>query len=106
MVNDGHSLKSKRRITSPLKWHGGKYYMVPTLRKIQARLMKPILTRAEHFAGSLAWTLDQDPEGVSEIANDLNGKLTNFWRVLQYNVTFHEFQRIIQSVPFSEDEWK
>jgi len=39
------------------------------------------------------------------LVNDLDGRLTNFWRVLQGKETFARFQRIIQAMPFSEQEW-
>lgn len=92
-------------VKSPIKWHGGKFYMLPTLRRIESRLKDKPLTRAEHFAGSLAWTLDHEPEGVSEVVNDLNGDLSNFWRVLAGGVTFNSFCRLAQATPFSESDW-
>ena len=44
-------------------------------------------------------------EGVSEVANDLYGDLTNFWRVLQHEDQFPEFMRVCQATPFSEAEY-
>jgi DNA adenine methylase len=40
------------------------------------------------------------------VANDLDGRLTNFWRVLQRRQTFEAFYRAVQAMPFSEAEWK
>lgn len=42
---------------------------------------------------------------MSEVANDLNGDLTNFWRVLQQEESFDRFRRVLEAVPFSEVEW-
>lgn len=90
------------RVSPPLKWHGGKHYLAP---KIVA-LMPEHTHYVEPFAGGLSVLLSKDPEGVSEVANDINGQLANFWRVLQDSDTFTRFERILQAVPFSESEWQ
>jgi DNA adenine methylase len=90
------------RINPPLKWHGGKYYLA---RDIVA-LMPPHTHYVEPYAGGLSVLLTKDPEGVSEVVNDLNGHLTNFWRVLQKDETFKQFTRVLEAVPFSETEWQ
>lgn len=103
-------------ITQPIKWHGGKHYLA---NKIVA-LMPPRcknpnapapddpgwLHYVEPYAGGLSVMLAMNPEGVSEVVNDLNEELTNFWQVLQDKDQFTEFVRIINSVPFSENEYK
>jgi DNA adenine methylase len=89
------------RIVPPLKYHGGKHYLA---RKIIA-LMPPHRNYVEPFAGGLSVLLAKEPEGVSEVVNDLDGELTNFWRVLQNEKSFARFQRIVSAVPFSEAEW-
>jgi DNA adenine methylase len=66
-------------IAGPLKWHGGKHYLA---RRFVAQ-MPPHRHSVEPFAGGLAVLRTRDHEGVSEVANDLDGRLTNFWRVLQ-----------------------
>jgi DNA adenine methylase len=90
------------RVPAAIKWHGGKFYLAP---KIVA-LMPPHLHYVEPFAGGLAVLLAKDPDGVSEVANDVHGELTNFWRVLQGPDTFAAFQRALQATPFSEAEWE
>jgi DNA adenine methylase len=90
------------RCPLPLKWHGGKYYLAPDI----VALMPPHLHYVEAFAGGLSVMLAKDPEGVSEVANDCHGPLTNFWRVLQRDETFARFQRVLQATPFSETEWQ
>jgi DNA adenine methylase len=102
-------------ITPPLKWHGGKHYLA---RRIVA-LMPRHLHYVEPFAGGLAVLLARDPSdprfwagetsstrGASEVANDLNGRLTNFWRVLQGEETFARFRRIVEAVPLSRPAWE
>jgi len=59
----------------------------------------------EPYAGGLAVLLAKDPEGVSEVVNDLNGDLTHFWRVLQDDCLFGRFRRRVEATPFSEHEW-
>jgi DNA adenine methylase len=88
-------------LTPPLKWHGGKHYLAA---KIVA-LMPAHVHYVEPFAGGLAVLLAKDPEGVSEVVNDLNGELTNFWRVLQGEESFARFHRVLEAVPFSEAEY-
>ena len=90
------------RTFPPLKWHGGKHYLAP---KIIA-LMPEHTHYVEPYAGGLSVLLAKDPEGVSEVANDLNGDLTNFWRVLQQDESFGRFRRTLEAVPFSEAEWR
>lgn len=89
-------------MTGPLKWHGGKHYLA---RKIVA-MMPPHTHYVEPYAGGLSVLLAKDPEGVSEVANDAYGELTNFWYVLQNADTFRDFQRVVQATPFSEEEWR
>jgi DNA adenine methylase len=86
----------------PLKTHGGKQYLA---RRIVA-LMPQHLHYVEPFAGGLAVLLARDPadprlragngsgdRGVSELANDLNGRLMNFWRVPRDEDLFARFAR-------------
>jgi DNA adenine methylase len=90
------------KIPSPLKWHGGKHYLA---RRIVG-LMPPHTHYVEPFAGTLAVLLAKDPEGISEVANDLHRDLTTFWRVLQDAAAFERFRRVVEAVPFSEVEWR
>lgn len=89
------------RLSSPLKWHGGKFYLA---KKI-CGLMPKHLLYVEPYGGSLAVLLERDPKGCSEVVNDLHGDLMNFWTVLQDPQRFGRFQRIIEAVPFSEEVW-
>lgn len=87
---------------SPLKWHGGDHYSAKKIRSFQP----PHKTYVETHAGGLSVLLESDGVGVSEIANDLNGHLTNFWRVLRSMKEFEEFEFICHNTPFSEEFWK
>ncbi|WP_439630879.1 DNA adenine methylase [Gemmata sp.] len=93
--------KGHSRIDPPLKWHGGKFYLAPHI----VNLMPSHKHYVEPYAGGLSVLLSKNPEGISEVVNDLNEDLTNFWKVLQSEDTFGRFQRALQAVPFSEAEW-
>lgn len=85
----------------PLKWHGGKNYLASRI----VAMMPPHLHYVEPFAGGLSVLLAKNPEGVSEVANDLNLELTNFWEVLKGKESFAEFIETIRATPFSEAEF-
>jgi DNA adenine methylase len=87
------------RIASPIKWHGGKFYLANEI----VSLMPPHLHYVEPYAGGLSVLLARNPEGVSEVANDLNGWLTNFWAVLQDPKLFSDLCRRLEATPFGED---
>src|SRR6266404_6600597 len=96
----------------PLKWHGGKYYLASKI----ASLMVPHLHYVEPFFGGGAVLLARDPDdsslwlaphkGVSEVVNDVNGRLINFWRILQHPAKFEEFRRKVEAVPMARMEWE
>ena len=100
------------KLTQPLKYHGGKAYLAD---RIVARLPRHI-HYVEPYAGGLAVLLARDPndpalwlpphKGVSEVVNDLNGDLTNFWRVLQHPELFPIFQRAVAATPLSRLEFE
>ena len=92
---------TSRKIPLPLKWHGGKYYLA---RRI-IQLMPQHIHYVEPYFGGGAVLLNKDPNGVSEVVNDIYGRLTNFWKVLQNKRAFGKFQRIVSAIPFSQAEW-
>lgn len=85
-------------MNSPIKYHGGKRYLLPYLRKIQP----PALHRVETHCGAAWWTLDNDPKG-SEVINDLDGRVTNFWKTLRDQ--YEAFKHLVDTTPFSEQEF-
>ena len=107
-------------LAQPLKWHGGKYYLAKRI----ISLMAPHLHYVEPYFGGGAVLLARDPnrdwyrgaddcqdrapsyfKGCSEVVNDVNLELTNFWRVLQDEPSFRELQRRCQKTPFSQVEF-
>src|SRR5438309_415288 len=103
---------STNLLSAPLKWHGGKTYLARWILSLMPRHVHYV----EPFAGGLAVLLARDPDdprlwlaphqGVSEVVNDLDGRLVNFWRVLQADDFFARFARQVQAVPISRAEWK
>jgi DNA adenine methylase len=100
----GMNATSHAVIDPPLKWHcsGGKHYLA---QKIIA-LFPPHLHYVEPYFGGGAVLLAKDPEGVSEVVNDLNMELSRFWAALQDAEVFAEVHRRLTITPFSEVEWE
>jgi DNA adenine methylase len=111
----GMSTTRYRPVHGPLKIHGGKHYLA---RRIVA-LMPRHLHYVEPYAGGLAVLLARDPDdprlwlgngsgsrGVSELANDLDGRLMNFWRVLQDPGIFKRFRRQVEAIPLARAAWQ
>lgn len=84
----------------PIKWHGGKHYLAPQLWEIAKRV--PHVHRVETHGGGLAFTLASEPEGYSEVVNDVHGPLTNFWRVIQCPASFVMFAEAVSKTPCCE----
>lgn len=99
----------------PIKRHGGKCYLAKQIVALMPpRCKNPNapapddpgwLHFVEPYFGGGAVLLAQDPEGISEVVNDIDGELTNFWQVLQNADTWRDFCRIIQAVPPSKVEF-
>lgn len=104
------------KLTQPLKWHGGKHYLAPNIMALMPpRCKNPNAPAAddpgwlhyvEPFAGGLSVLLANEPEGISEVVNDLNENLTNFWQVLQSVGKFERFLRLCEATPFSKIEYE
>jgi DNA adenine methylase len=58
----------------------------------------------EPYFGSGKVLFALNPEGISEVANDLDGEITNFFDVLKSPVHFPEFQCLAALTPVSEVE--
>ena len=104
-----------RRQRQPLKWWGGKHYLAKKIIDLMPRHLHYV----EPYAGGLAVLLEKDPfdkskywgskgyeQGVSEVVNDINRELTNFWRVMQDEAAFQKFKRLVEAMPFSQVEWQ
>ena len=104
-----------KALTKPLKWHGGKAYLASKIIALMPpRCKNPNAPEAddpgwlhyvEPYAGGLAVLLANDPEGISEVVNDLNGALTNFWTILASDY-FDQFRERVEGTPFSEEFWE
>ncbi len=89
------------RIPQPLKWHGGKFYLAKQI----VEMMPRHIHYCEPYAGGLAVLLAKS-SAHSEVVNDLNKDLINFWSVLQGLDTFAQFQRLCEATPFSQELWE
>ncbi len=100
-------------LTNPLKWHGGKSDLADwVISLMPPRCRKPNAPEAddagwlhyvEPFFGGGSVLLALDPEGISEVVNDLNQRLVRFWTVLRCEPMFQEFVRKLEAIPFSEE---
>jgi DNA adenine methylase len=88
--------------SAPLKWHGGKTYLADWI----ISHMPPHVHFVEAYAGGLAVLLAKPFEGTSEVVNDLDGGLTNFWRVLACPTRFADFARIVEATPMSQPDFR
>ena len=104
-------------LTPPIKWHGGKHYLANWI----IEKMPPHLHYVEPYFGGGAVLLARDPDkdwmangktrlpaslhGCSEVVNDVNRELTNFWQVLRDPAQFEKFRTRLEFTPFSAIEW-
>lgn len=89
----------------PLKWHGGKHYLAKEIVK----RFPPHVHYVEPFFGGGAVLFAKSGsqiEGVSEVVNDLNHGLMDFWYCLKHEHHFQEFLRIVEATPFSSEEFR
>jgi DNA adenine methylase len=106
---------SRAIVKSPLKSYGGKFYQTKEILSLfPPRVRNPNkpddddsgwLHYVEPFFGAGHVLFAQDPEGISEVANDINGELMTFHRVLKSPTGLQELQRLAQLTPVSEDEF-
>ena len=104
-----------KTMTPPLKWHGGKQYLADKIIGLMPpRCRKPNAPAAddpgwlhyvEPYFGGGAVLFANDPEGISEVLNDVNGDLSRFWRVLRDGDSFRRFLRLAEATPFSRSGW-
>lgn len=85
-------------LNPPLKWHGGKHYLADWILSHSP----PHLHYVEPYFGGGSVLLRKQP-GASEVVNDLNEILINFWRVLQDPNHLENLKRDLEATPFSED---
>jgi DNA adenine methylase len=95
----------------PLKYFGGKSYLASRI----VEMFPPHLHYVEPYFGGGAVLFARDPsderlwlppnKGVSEVANDIDRRLTNFWHVLRHEEAFEEFRRTVEATPMGRIEW-
>lgn len=90
-------------LSQPIKRHGGKGAHAGKLAKWILSKMPEHTHFVEPYFGGGAVLLRKDPQNVSEVVNDLDGDLSNFWSVLADREAFPDFLRVVQATPFSED---
>jgi DNA adenine methylase len=87
------------RIRPPVKWHGGKHYLA---RWIVAEFPAHH-TYVEPFGGAASVLLNKPPAMV-EVYNDLDERISRFFRVLREHGD--EFRRRLSLTPYSEVEFR
>lgn len=93
------------KLASPIPYHGGKYYLADwIISKFPPKGTFNRLVDA-YFGGGSVLLAFQDYDGVAEVANDIDRRLTNFWRVLQQPASFAQFNRMIEAMPVSQVEF-
>lgn len=110
------SKKNYKRVQSPLKWHGGKYYLAkPIVQLMPPRSVNPSAPKkddkgwvhyVEPFFGGGQVLFANDPEGISEVVNDIDGQLANFWNVLRSDSTRDKFIGLANLTPVDSDLFK
>ena len=114
-----NSMPATTNIGAPLKWHGGKSYLADRIIALMPRhlhYVEPyfgggqVLFRRDPADPRLWWdalTSDgRQADGVSEVVNDIDGDLMNFYRVLKDPGLFADLQRRLELTLFSEAEWQ
>jgi DNA adenine methylase len=114
-MTNAKAVRLQAKLTPPLKWHGGKHYLAPRI----VDLMPKHLHYVEPFGGGLRVLFARDPQdprfwisdkshlrGVSEVVNDIDGRLMNFWRVLRDESLFPRFLRAVDAIPLSRPSWE
>jgi DNA adenine methylase len=84
------------RMTPPLKMHGGKHYLANWIVGLMPEHHKYV----ELFAGGLAVLWAKNPNGVSEVVNDIHHELMNFYSVIRDEELFGKFMRHVTATPF------
>lgn len=88
------------KITKPLKYSGGKHYMAKTIHELAIKA-EPYLHRVIPFFGSGSEFWEWKHEGVSEVINDIDDDIINFYKILKDPVSFADFQVQVSLTPFS-----
>ena len=99
--------------TQPLKWHGGKSDNTGLAQWIRSLAPPSVIEdpaagythRGHVFAGGLGEFWNWPCEGISEVVNDLDGDLINFWECLADPLAFRIMARHLAATPLAETLW-
>lgn len=91
----------KKQGTPPLKYPGGKSYIMQWI----VSYFPDHIHFVTPYCGSIP-EIFMYRKISSEVVNDIDGRLTNFYRVLQGEDTFERFARMCQATPFSSEEFR
>jgi DNA adenine methylase len=90
---------ARKGIRSPVKWHGGKYYLWERI----VDCFPAHETYVEPFGGGASVLLNKEPSAV-EIYNDLDESITRLFRVLRDDG--EELRKLLALTPYSEREFE
>lgn len=90
------------KLRQPIKRHGGKNYLA---KWIISRFPRHTHYVEPYFGGGsvLLQKSDEWIEGHSEVVNDLDGDLSNFWEVLRSEKGLEYLQRALQATSLEEE---
>jgi DNA adenine methylase len=96
------------KLVKPIKYPGGKRYLAPKIIKLfpprrSDEHPEGYVSYVEPYAGGLSVLLANDPDGISEVVNDKNQGLMNFWTVLRDH--FPAFRHKVEMTPFAQSFW-
>jgi len=86
---------------SPIKRHGGKAYLADWI----ISKMPEHTHYVEPYFGGGSVLFRKPFEGISEVINDVDDELMNFYTVLQSEGMREQLQQILELTPFSESEF-
>lgn len=91
-----------KRMSPPLRWYGGKYYLAAKIVAVIARV--PHQTYVEPYGGAASVLLNKEPSPV-DVWNDVDGRLVNFFRVLRDPASRGKLLEALSLTPFARGEF-
>jgi len=86
---------------SPIKYYGGKTYMVPYIKE---HIPQDYSTYIEGFGGGASLLFSLDPQPI-EIYNDIDANVYSLFKVIQDEVLFSRFSKRLELTPYSSRLW-